>query len=340
MPPGVAASLTRHGGLITRVEALDLGLSPERIQAELRHGGWVWVRRGVYADAAVWQAADDFRARPRLRARAAVLAMKRSWVLSHDSAAHELGLDILRPDEPFVHVTRPGFTNAWTKYGVKHHLARFRPEQVLTPDGYPALDLARTAVDIARERAEQHGIVACDSAMRMGVTREQLREAAAPMVSWPFRTRIETCIDLGDPGAASVHESLGRELVLGLGIGPVETQFPLRFGDGRIVYADLRVGNHLFECDGRVKYVPAEDGGVALVPVEQVIWEEKKRERLVAAEGLGVSRILWEDHWGVRREGARRRLRAEYDVSRKRFGPVLDERLARNAREIRGQRGA
>ncbi len=339
MHPGVQAVFVRSGGLITREEALDLDLSPERIRASLRTGEWVVVRRGVYADGAIWAELDEHRGRPRLQARAAVRKMRRAWVMSHDSSAHELELDILTPVEPLVHVTRPGFTNAWTEHGVKHHLAHFRPEQVVEINGVRVLNLARTAVDIARERGEMHGVPACDSAMRMGVPREALIEASRPMVSWPYVTQVRSSIDLADPGAQTVGESLCRLLVHELDIGRPETQFPVSISGG-VAWCDIRVGNHMFEFDGRIKYLRVQQGGVADRRVEDVLWDEKKRQRLVCAEGLGMSRIIWEDFWGARRVAAKARLRAEYDVTVARFGTQLPEHLARFAREARGRRNA
>ncbi|MCD4533394.1 type IV toxin-antitoxin system AbiEi family antitoxin domain-containing protein [Nocardioides sp. cx-169] len=340
MHPGVVAAFAASGGLITRSAALDLGLSPATIRSLVRHGEWVLVRRGVYCDAPIWQAADEYVGRPRLRARAAILTMRRAWVLSHDSAAHELGLAILAPPAPFVHITRPGFTGAWTEYGVKHHLARFHPEQVLHVNDVPVLDHARTAVDIGRERGERDGLIACDSALRMGVRRSELEAALEPMRNWPNVTRARTAVGLADGGAQNPGEGLLRELVIELALSPEwpETQFPLWIED-RVAWCDLRVGCHVFEFDGRVKYRRADEGGFADRP-EDVIWAEKKRERLIAAEGLGVSRLIWEDFWGERREAAKVRVRAEWEVTRARFGTRLPEHLVRAAAAIRAQRGA
>jgi hypothetical protein len=338
MHPGVQARLSSTG-LITRHEALDLGLSPGHIHSLVRHGDWKVVRRGVYTTVEFWETLDPYRGQPLLQAHAALRKMRRGWVLSHDSAAHQLGMDILRPEPAFVHVTRPGFTGAWTKYGVKHHLAGFVPAQVLDVDGFLTLDLARTAVDIARERGITHGLVACDGAMRMGASREALWEAAARMVSWPGVTSVRASIELADPGAQTVGESCARELVLELDIGVAETQFPVRTSRG-VAYCDIRVGNHIFEFDGRIKYLPEDRGGVAVRPVEDVVWDEKERQRLICAEGLGMSRIIWADFWGQRRAEAVHRLRREYQVTVERFGVELAEHLARRALEIRRRRGA
>ena len=317
------AKLAASGGLITRQEALDCGVTPSTIAKLLRDKVWIIVRRSVYADARVWAELDDYTERPRLRSRAAVAVMHRAWVLSHDSAAHELGLAILRPQPQFVHVTRPGFSSAWTRNGVKHHYARFQPGQVVEVDGMRVLDVARTVADIGRERGELHGLVAADAALRLGVSRSALLEACVPMEFWPGITGVRSAIDRARPGAENPAESLGRDLVEELGIGEVETQFPVQVADGRIFRSDLRVGNHLFEVDGQLKYLARERGGVADVRAEQVVWDEKLRERLICAEGLGMSRIFWKDFWGADREQALRRLRADYEVTRQRFGPTL-----------------
>lgn len=332
------AKSATQGGLLTRRDALDAGMLPSEITASIRGGQLVVVRRGVYVDAEVWSMLDVHRGRPRLEARAAVLTMHRGWVLSHDSAAHELGLELLRPRYPHVHITRPGFTSAWTRYGVKHHYARFRPSQLLEIEGFPVLDPARTAIDIGREHGEWAGIVACDSAMRHGITRSALIEAHLPMDFWPYITRARAAVDFADPRAENAAESLGRILVAELGVGDPDPQFPVAIATG-VAWCDIRVGNHLFEIDGRIKYLDEERGGVATGPIEDVLWEEKKRERLICAEGLGMSRIFWEDYWGARREAAKARLRAEYDVTESRYGPQLSEHLARSAAEIRERQG-
>lgn len=338
MDPRVIAAFGTHGGALSRSQVLDLGVSPGEIRRLLRNGRWIRIRRGVYTTAEIWDPLDEYVGRPRLRARAAILQMRRGWVLSHDSAAHEHGLPILTPREPFVHVTRPGFTNAWTENGVKHHLARFDDQQRVVVNGYPALDLARTAVDIARERGEKDGFVACDGAMRKGVTRAQLKVAVDPMENWPGSRAARTCVDLADPDAESVHESLARQLVYEAGIGTPDTQFPVRTAEG-IKWCDIRIGNHVVEADGKIKVIPVAQGGVATKPANEVLWDERKRERLVRDRGLVVTRVYWEDYWSGRRADAIRRLQADHAESIKMYGAVLAPELAREAEEIRANFG-
>jgi hypothetical protein len=335
--PRVTAAFGQHG-VLTREQLLDLGVAPSEIRRMLRQGRWIRVRRGAYTTAEIWEAADAHIGRARLRTRAAVLQMRRGWRLSHDSAAHELELTILRSEDPLVHVTRPGYTNAWTENGVKHHLARFSQEQVVVVNGMQALDLARTAVDIARERGLSHGLVACDGALRMGVTRDELKAAVAPMENWPGSRAARRAVELADPGAENPHESLGRELVIEAGLPRPVTQFPVSTAEG-VKWCDMLVGNQVIETDGRLKYLSPADGGVADRSAEEVAWEERKRERLVRDRNLVVTRVYWEDYYGRRRADAIRRLQADHADACARFGPETDPVLLREAEEIRRRHG-
>ena len=332
----VMAVMARNGGIISRNQARDCGLHDSSIRALIRRGRWVLVRRSVYADAEVWLSLD-VRGQNRLRTRAAMTTMRRAHVASHDSAADEHGLEILRPDEPLIHVTRSGVTNARVEHGVKIHLAPYAPEQVVGIDGIDVLDLARTAVDIAREHGPPYGEVACDSAMRMGVTRVQLIGAYEVMTCWPNVTRARAAVDYADPRPESVAESLGRILVDGLGLGTPDLQFPARLRNGRVVWGDIRIGCHLFEVEGRIKLVPVEEGGVATEPPSVVAWKQKRRERDLRDVGLGMSQIFWSDYLPTNRAEAEKRLRREYADTVATFGAELPERLEREAAELRGE---
>lgn len=154
------------------------------------------------------------------------------------------------------------------------------------------------------------------------------------------RHRARAAVDLADPGAENVAESLTRLLVAELGLGQPTTQFPVRLASGAIVWCDLQLGNHVFEFDGRIKYVDRAHGGVADLSAEQVVWDEKTRQREISARGLGCSRIIWADLWGEGRARAHQRLLAEVEVSNQRFGPVLAPHLAEEAARLRAVRDA
>ena len=303
--------MTRRQALVAGYEAHEI----RRLTAAT--GPWVVVRRGVYIERERWEALGPYDARPALRDRAAQLTMIVPHVLSHDSAARAHGLPMLRPPVELSHITRPAVGGSRTRFGVKHHLSQTMPP-IVELGGLHVTGLARVALDLAREHGFAAGVVACDGVLRRGVTRVDLETELDGMWCWPGITRSRESVVYADPGAESIGESLSRILLEELGLGPVETQFAVRLPTGT-VWCDLRIGCHVFEFDGRVKYHRIEDGGVAARPAGEVVWDEKKRERLICAEGLGMSRIIWDDFWGPARGRALDRLRAEYDADGRAF---------------------
>lgn len=315
--------MANQHGLITNKQLVRLDHSPDTIARWVRTGALVLVRRGVYTEPAMWESWDQFRGRPLARSRAAHLMMRTPHVMSHDSAALELDMPILATQPEIIHVTRPDVHGSRTMCGVKHHTAVYREDQVVTIGGIDVLEPARTAVDIAREHGYEAGVVACDSAMRLGVSRAQLRSAYAPMTCWRHVTVVRSAVEFADGRSGSVGESVLRPIVDSLGLGPIETQFQIVI-QGQLFCCDLRVGRHLFEFDGKVKYLSRDQGGVATKTPEQVLWDEKIRQDLLCGVGLGMSRIVWSELWGSQREQLRARLRREYAVTEARFGTSLD----------------
>lgn len=340
MHPRVLAHVTANGGLITRREALTCGLTVKELARLVRTGAWVTVRRGVFAPASTWETLDDDVGRPLLRARAVHLTTPTAHVLSHDSAAHAWGLPILRPTLQRVHLTRPGLRSAQVRHEIKHHGARYGLSEVSTANGLPVLDMARTAVDMAREYGVRGGLPTFDAALRAGVARTQLWDVIDRMRGWPDVAAPRVCADLADPGAESVIESLGRELLVEMGLGEPDTQFPVRISDGRVMWCDIRIGCHVFEMEGRIKLTPRSRGGVADADPDEVRWQQRKRERDVCAEGLGMSFLFWDDFFGAARDRAKQRLQREWEATVARHGTRLPAHLAEFARRVRGQHSA
>ncbi len=320
----VAALMGRQHGLLLRRQALAAGLTALEVDRLRRTGEWVAVRRGVYTSRARWESLEPYVGRPRARVLAASLAMEVPHVMSHDSAALLLGLPVLLGEPETVHVTRPRVVGGRGTAGVTHHLASYDDRQVVLVDGVRVLDAARTAVDVARDAGMRRGLVACDSALRSGVARDLLSEAVVPMRSWPGVTMARRCVALADARAETVGESLLRLLVVELGLGEVDLQFGL--GDAsRTGWADLRVGRHLFEFDGHLKYRRPDQGGVADADPDQVLWREKKRQAWFTGFRLGMSRVTWVDlrpeHW--RATGVR--LVREHAATRAAYGDSVDD---------------
>lgn len=318
----MTAALADGDGLVTTGELSHHGCDPRRLAAIVRSGDLVALRRGVYTSGETWAGLDEYHGRPLLRIKAAERTLRVGHVYSHDSAAVLHGLPLLDPRSAPVHVTRPDVRGTRTRFGIHHHGAPYLPGDVLELDGMAALGVPRTVADVARSGGFLAGLVVADGALQRGVSKVAMRKAADRMRSWPGITTVRRVIAEADPGAESAAETLGRDLVIQLGLGRPRTQFPVQLASG-VRWVDMIIGRHVFEVDGRIKVVPVEHGGVATRPPEDVVWEEKRRERDITSLGLGMSRILYEDFWGARRQTALKRLAAEVASTRQRFGAEL-----------------
>ncbi len=310
MNPEIRPLANTQHGLVTRYQALEAGYTERRLKTLLQPGGsWVGVRRGVYAERWEWDQADEAR-RHLLRVVAATMTTNGLYVLSHTSAAVVHGLAC----RPFwcelVHMSHPGVRGGRTEGGVKHHPAAVPEDQIVQIGDLAVTSLERTGVDIAREYGVEDGVVACDQVLNRGGRRSAMKDVLAQMWSWPYVTHARTAVDLADGGAENIAESLARMLVIELGYGKPETQVWIEDG-GRRARVDLHLSGHIFEFDGRLKYVGTANGGVA-EDVERVLWDEKLREDWLRSLGFGISRIVWADLFGPARRTALRRLEREY----------------------------
>jgi hypothetical protein len=324
MRPQLRARAAGQGGVFTRRQAVECGYTERELKTLTGHRGrWVVVRRGCYAERGLWEALDDD-GRYLLRVRAAALNAHREAVVSHTAAAVVHRLPVRPRWRELVHVTRSDARGSRTEGGVKHHPGLLPGHDVVTVEGMRVTSLARTAVDVAREHGFEDGVVAADAARRLGVTRGQLDAVLLGMASWPYVTVARAAVDVSDGGAQTIGETLLRLVVLELGLGLPQTQFLVSERD-RWAEVDLRLGRHLFEFDGQVKYRGREQGGVADSPPEEVVWREKRREDWIRRSngGFGMSRVVWSELFGEARARTVHRLRAEVMETWRRFGDAM-----------------
>lgn len=321
MHPELSAWAAQQGGVFTRQQARDCGYTERQLKTLTgHHGDWAVIRRGVYAERHLVEILSDDD-RYLLGVHAVAVSTCRAAVPSHTSAAAVHRLPMRSRWHQVHHVTRPDVLGGRTENGVTHHRAALRDPDVVEAAGLRVTSPARTAVDIARLHGFEDGVVAADAALRLGAPWRALAQAVEDGRNWPHNTKARAALRVADAGAQSIGESLLRLMVLELRIGPPETQALVADG-GRVAYADLRVGRHLFEFDGRVKYVGRELGGVADRPAHEVVWAEKQREDWMrrAMGGHGMSRVVWHEMFGPARRHTLRRLREEYAATVRRFG--------------------
>lgn len=339
LPPNLRAAFVANDHLLTYEAVLLCGVTVKELRGLVRSRAVVRVRQGVYVCGEHWQAASPHAGRGLLAARAASMTMVEPHVWSHDSAAHAVGLSFLAPSDPLVHVTRHGVRGSRTTAGVKHHGAPHRPGQVIRTAAGSSLDLARTAVDLVREHGVRIGLSACDSALRLGVRPVELQAAAAPMTYWRGVRAVRVAVEWADAGAENPGESLARLLVLETFLGRPVTQLPVLL-EGRVVWCDMAVGSHVIEFDGQVKYRGRAEGGVADRDPAQVAWAERRRERGLIEQGLGVSRLVWSDLTPERWDTTRVRLAREMRATFERGGALLSPHLQAFADRMEGERAA
>ena len=321
MIPSLRAVADRQCGLFTRADAVAAGYTERQLKTLTGHRGrWLVIRRGVYAERELVASLDED-GRYLLGCLAAALASHGAAVLSHTSAAAVHVMPIRPRWRSVVHLTRPDVTGGRGEGGVKHHRALLPEKDLVVVNGIAVTSLARTAVDVAREHGFEDGVVAADAALRLGATRGELDACVEECRSWPHNTSARAAVEIADGGAESIGETLLRLLLHELDIGKPQTQYVVTDGR-RTAYVDLRVGRHLFEFDGRVKYVERDLGGVADRPPNQVVWDEKRREDWLrrTGGGYGVSRVVWEELFGPQRRRTKERLLAEYLETLRRFG--------------------
>lgn len=330
MRPNLVSRAAGQRGVFTRSQALECGYSERELKSLTRPGGaFLVVSHGVYAERTLVDTLDSTE-RWLLKDRAALLVSRRPGVLSHDSAARLLGIDTLEVPEPATHITTVGNLGARRSGGITRHRDNL-PLCVEVRGEIVATSYARTAIDLGRLHGFRHGLVATDAVRNIGVPLGDLEHELMRMANHPHIARARAAVESSASGAESVAETLGRELVEELDLGDIETQFAVGLADGRVVWCDMRVGCHVIEVDGKIKLRAVAQGGLATRPPEDVVWDEKVRQTLVCAEGLGMSRLTWSDFFGTQRERAKARLRTEAMVTRQRFGSTLPEHLRRFA---------
>jgi hypothetical protein len=319
MRPALAAHAVNQSGLVTRAQAKDAGYTERELRTLTRpEGQWHIVRRGVYLPAPMWATADA-QQRHRLEIRAALLTARERAVVSHGSGAVLHGLPVLHVPR-HVHITRYGVNGGRAEHGVKYHPAGIPSLDVVDLHGHSVTSRARTAMDVAREEGYLPGLVVADQVLRSGVPAAELLRVVAGMKSWPGVTKARAAAHDADARSESVGETLSRALVTELGLGRPQPQYVVH-DSGATARVDLRLGLHIFEFDGRVKYARLRPYGDAR-PGEDVLWAEKRREDWLRGLGFGVSRMVWSELFGQARGRTLRRLRTEVEGTIRRVGPT------------------
>jgi very-short-patch-repair endonuclease len=265
----VVVCTPRRQLMADRAHLAGVGLGPAAVADLLQKKVLTRVARGVYSPAPLPATARHLISGGVpdhayvARVRAALLSRGGTAIAGGRTAAVLWGFDMLVEPRKVELVMAGWKSQAVTKDVVVRRLRRavavdaevlgLEPLRVLTP--------AMTVLDCALTLPLREAVVIADSAMRTRlVSHEELERLAEDLAHHPRGARLRRVLDLVDPEAGSVLESLLRVILRQHGLVP-ESQVTLEGRDGhRIGRVDFlfRTERLVIECDGRRWHDPED----------------------------------------------------------------------------------
>lgn len=272
------ALLERQCGVMSRQQAMRLGVAPTLIDSQLRWGRWVRLRQGVYAtftgtpgrEAVLWSAL--------LRAGPAA-------ALSHQTAAELHGLTDRQSS--LIHVTVPDTQRVAPISAVRLHHSRAFYGTMHPTAVPPRTRVEDTVLDLTQSAANFDDAFGwlCRAVGRHLTTADQLREALASRSR--VRWRRDISVGLGDL-SAGVLSPLERHYVTN-----VERAHALPAARRQALVV---IGGHRRYVDNLYEdaLLAVELDGLAAHPPEQR-WADSHRDNELAAAGLATLHYNWHD---------------------------------------------
>lgn len=304
----------------TTTQARQRGYTPAHIRRLVACREWTVLRRGVYVETVVMEAATRVPGRRHaLDVAALLLSLDYDAVAAGASAVRIWNLDTLQPpaDEVVVATDQPGIVSR-RRGDYVVHAATLPPAHRAHRHGVAVTSAARTVVDIARTSRFVDGVVVADSALhRRLTTPRELTAILADCAGWPGIARARRVVAFADAASESALESISRVAMAQQGVPAPRTQVTLgdHIGFGARVDFLWPEQKVIGEADGLGKYEAS--GGRS---TREIVRAEKRREERLADAGYEIIRWGWED---ARRPG--------------RLGFRLRAALARGAERQRGR---
>lgn len=279
------------GQNLWRTEELrEAGLNDREIRSLSQSGEVVRLRRGCYVRGSFWADLTDKERNVQVimaHAHGTLTTSTGAFVYSHPSAARLHGLHLWDVTET-VHITQqahPGTTTHGA--GVVAHIRRITSAGLATVRGLPCTSLERTVVDCCLMLNYRQSLILMDHALRLGADIDQLRDACAGLTGRNGVKTLRRVLDSADSRSESPGETLARELVARLNIKAPVPQLEVLTSAGRhrldFGWQEEKVG---LEFDGKVKYFDYK-------PTDQVLFEERRREKALTNEGWRILRVEW-----------------------------------------------
>ncbi len=277
----------RRGGLLTVADLDAAGLSAGGIQRAVGSGQIVRLRRGVFSTSQILEklAGDRWR-RHALDVKAALAVAGDTAVATGASAAALHGLAMIGDPPMRPILTRPVEVSACGKRSVSTvgRVARLPESHLTRLSGWPATDVARTVIDVARRQGERYAVVVGDSALGAGLETAEIDRVLADCSGAPGIQSARESLALCDGRAESPLESLVRLALHRGAIPPPQLQAVI--GPYRVDFC-WPWARLILEADGRLKYLGPAD-----------LFAEKKREDWLRSQGYAFLRTDWAEAFG------------------------------------------
>jgi hypothetical protein len=284
------------GSLWLRSELKNAGHSDRDIAALVAGGVLRRLRRGAYADAPAFDAADAS-GRHRLLARAAVKQAKTRVIVSHTSAVPFHDGPIWRLPMNEVQLSRPDGRAGRAQAGIRQHQRLVQPDDVVIRHGLEVMSATRTALEVTTCASTEVSLIVVNHFLHRRLTTVlDLQQRYAAMCHDPYTLKTDLVLRLADPRLESPAETRTWFMCYRHGVPAPTPQYELRdeIGDliARLDFAWPELGVWL-EVDGRQKYVKYLREGESVV---DVVLREKERESMIAEiTGWRCIRITWAD---------------------------------------------
>jgi very-short-patch-repair endonuclease len=273
-------------------ELIRLGQNSRSIRRLVDLGELIRLRYGCYIRASKWNALDrkdQALARITAHAHGTLTTSACGFIYSHFSAArlHKLFLWGVDENVHVLHTTRPS-ADRWGK-DVKGHTEPFTEDDVARVQGLRTTTLERTMADCARMLSYQKALVIFDHGLRLGARTAKLEALANASGGQRGIRTLRKALENADPRSESPGETLSRELMQRLRIKPPVPQLEVqsRAGRHRLDFA-WKEEKLALEFDGRTKYFDYK-------PVDEVIFQERRREKALMEDGWRFIRVEWKD---------------------------------------------
>lgn len=266
-----------QGGVVTREQAFQVGMTRRGIDRRLASGRWVAIRRGVYQVFAPRTGIDE------VRAAVASLpgAVAGLWTAAR---LHGFSVGTDGPEAVVVH-TRTTHVFGHLRVVRCHDMRR---DHITEVDGLRTTTIARTVVDLAARLPFAELCRVVDSVLAefpvsvsdLAGTLSHVARRGRPGVRY-LRDILDERSDSGD---LSMLESRGNELLRRADVGPFETEYPMPWNPRRRFDVAFPVQRLAIEWDGRFWHSTASAFQV-----------DRERDRTALANGWRVARFTWDD---------------------------------------------